>query len=215
MIVSIEIILVQDHKLTRSDIHAFLVSRKDVELIASVCSGQEAIESGNKLSPDIIIIDIDMPNTNGLEVTRRIKTESPSLKIIALSKYPERTVIEAIMKAGASGFILKEVALEELNEAIDAVYKNEKYLSPKVVTLLIDGYLKSDVSSEVAKISKREREVLVLITQGLQTKMMAHRLNLSVKTIESHRAHIMKKLKIFSIAELTKFAIREGLATID
>ncbi len=171
-----------------------------------------------KLLPDLIVIDTVLPDLNGIEATRQIIAEHPHIKIIALSMHSDKQFVIEMLKAGASGYMLKDCAFEELVYAIHSVMKDQVYLSPRITTIVLKEYV-SDLhkgeSSVFKVLTNREREVLQLIAEGKTTKEIAHLLQVSIKTVETHRQQLMNKLNIRSIAELTKYAIREGLTSLE
>lgn len=214
----IKILLADDHKIIRDGLRSLINAQNGMEVAAEAENGRTAVKLARKLQPDVIIMDISMPDLNGIEATRQIVEETPGAKIIALSMHVDRRYVVGMFEAGVSGYLLKDCAFEELSTAIHTVMKNQIYLSPKITGTVIKDYvyhLSSDNISLSAKLSPREREVLQLIAEGINTKTIASRLNLSIKTVETHRRNIMEKLDVHSVAELTKFAIREGLTTVE
>lgn len=215
---SLRVILADDHKIMREGLRTLLEKQPDIEIIAEAENGRQTVKAASELLPDLIVMDTVMPDLNGIEATRQIISKNPKIKIIALSMHSDRQFVIEMLKAGAMGYMLKDCAFEELVYAINSILKNQIYLSPKITTLVLKEYVHSterDTASAFALLSKREREVLQLISEGKSTKYIANHLNISVKTIETHRQQIMNKLKIHSIAELTKYAIREGLTPLE
>lgn len=211
---SIRIILADDHRIMREGLCHLLVKQQDFEMVAEADDGIMAARLTLQLSPDVVVMDVSMPNLNGIEATRQIIAKNPNVKVIALSMCSAKQFVVEMLKAGASGYMLKDCAFEELVYAIHTVLKGQIYLSPGIATFVIKDYLHSskvDPSSVFSILTDREREVLQLIAEGKTTKEIAFFLNVSTKTIETHRQQIMNKLDIHSIAELTKYAIREGL----
>lgn len=211
---SIRIILADDHRIMREGLCHLLVKQQDFEIIAEADDGIMAARLTRQLSPDVVVMDVSMPNLNGIEATRQIIAKSPNVKVIALSMCSAKQFVIEMLKAGASGYMLKDCAFEELVYAIHTVLKDQIYLSPGITTFVIKDYLRSskvDPSSVFSILTDREREVLQLVAEGKTTKEIAFFLNVSSKTIETHRQQVMNKLDIHSIAELTKYAIREGL----
>ncbi len=214
----IKIILADDHKIMREGLHTLLKKQQDLQIMAEAGDGRTAVKLVQKYSPDLVVMDAIMPDLNGIEATRQIIAANPRIKIIALSMYSDRQFIIEMFKAGASGYLLKDCAFEELISAIRSVVNNQIYLSPRIATVVLKEYVRypsGDRSSVFLILSNREREVLQLIAEGKTTKDIAHNLNVSVKTIETHRHQIMNKLKIHSIAGLTKYAVREGLTSLE
>jgi two-component system response regulator NreC len=215
---SIRILLADDHKIIREGLRALLEKEPDMEVVGEAQDGMTTIKLAKKLLPNIVIMDIGMPDMNGIDATRQIFSETQGIKVIALSMHSDRRFVLQMLKAGASGYLLKDSAFEELASAIKTVMAGQPYLSPKITDVVIKEYIVSLPKSEetvFTKITAREREVLQLIAEGKSTKQIAVFLNVSVKTIETHRQQIMEKLGIHSIAELTKYAIREGLTSLE
>ena len=189
-----------------------------MELVAEAENGRAAIKLTRQFRPAVIVMDINMPGLNGIDATRQIVAEFPGTKIIAFSMHTDHQFVAGALKAGVSGYLQKDSAFEELDLAIRTVVANQIYLSPKIAGDVVKGYaakLLADESAATAFLTDREREVVQLYAEGHATKQIAGRLNLSVKTVETHRRNIMEKLEISSIAELTKFAIRAGMTTLD
>ncbi|MEJ2355565.1 MAG: response regulator transcription factor, partial [candidate division WOR-3 bacterium] len=194
-----------------------IAKQPEMEIIGEATDGREALQLVEKNTPDLILMDVTMPNLNGIEATRKIKAKKTSIEIIALSLHSDRRYVLGMIDAGASGYLLKECAFEELVRAINTVMSKKKYLSPGISDILIDEYVKkttTDKPTIYSKLTPREREILQLIAEGKNTKEIARYLFISVKTVETHRRHIKKKLKVESVAELTKIAIREGLTVL-
>jgi len=215
---NIRILLADDHKIIREGLRALLEKEPDMEVVGEAQDGMTTIKLAKKLLPNIVIMDIGMPDMNGIDATRQIFSETQGIKVIALSMHSDRRFVLQMLKAGASGYLLKDSAFEELASAIKTVMAGQPYLSPKITDVVIKEYIVSLPKSEetvFTKITAREREVLQLIAEGKSTKQIAVFLNVSVKTIETHRQQIMEKLDIHSIAELTKYAIREGLTSLE
>jgi DNA-binding NarL/FixJ family response regulator len=188
-----------------------------MEVVGEAENGREAVRLARELSPDLVIMDVTMPDLNGIDATRIITSGSNNTKVIALSMYSDKQFVQGMIQAGASGYLLKDCAFEELVSAIQAVIQGDTYLSPGIAGIVVQDYLTkltTDRSSADTVLTNREREVLQLIAEGNSTKEIAARLTVSVKTVETHRRQIMEKLGIFSIAELTKYAIREGLTSL-
>ena len=215
---SLKIILADDHSIMREGLRALLEKQPDIEVLAEAENGRTAVELSRDLKPDVVVIDIAMPDLNGIEATRRITTESPGVKVIALSMHSDRKFVREMLSAGASGYMLKDSAFEELDKALRTVINNQTYLSLGIADTVVKDYLGNLVTKESAPsivLTKREREVLQFLAEGKTTKQIASLLFVSVKTIETHRKQVMSKLGIDSIAELTKYAIREGLTSLE
>jgi two-component system response regulator NreC len=214
----IKILLADDHKITRDGLKALLEGQKNMIVIGEAENGRQAVRLASDLSPDVIVMDINMPELNGIEATRQIIAESPETKIIALSMYSDKRYVVGMLKAGVSGYLLKNCAFDELVSAISAVVANQNYMSQKIADTVMKDYasiLESSDSSPASTLTAREREVLQLIAEGLKTKDIATRIHVSVKTVETHRQQVMRKLNAKSVAELTKIALREGLTSLD
>jgi DNA-binding NarL/FixJ family response regulator len=214
---SIKILIADDHKIIREGLRALIEKKPGMEVIGEVENGRKAVQLVQELLIDIIVMDIAMPDLNGIEATRQIVARAPSIKVIALSMHSDKRFVVEMLKAGASGFLLKDCAFEELIYAIKAVRANRTYLSPKIADMMIKDYVRLLPMEELSVFSiltPRQRQVLQLLTEGKGTNQIAHDLQVSVKTVETYRQQIMDKLNIHSIAELTKYAIREGLTSL-
>ena len=207
------ILIADDHRLLREGLRA-LLERDGFRVIGEANNGRSAVRLAKQLQPDIVITDIAMPDLNGVEATRQICVEAPRSKVLALSMHTESRFVLGILEAGASGYLLKDAAFEELTLAIKAVLKGQVYLSPAISGVVLSQSLarfNPNARSDRVQLSKREQEVLQLIAEGQSTKKIAATLHVSVKTVETHRKQIMDKLDIHSVAELTKYAVREGV----
>ena len=215
---TVKIILADDHRILREGLRALLEKQAGIEVIAEAEDGKTTVELAHELKPDVVIIDISMPDLNGIDATRQIVNASPHVKVIALSMHSDKKFVREMLSAGASGYLLKDSAFEELDTALATVVSNQTYLSPRIADTVIRDYLgKIDTgkSSTTLSLTAREREVLQLLAEGRTTKEIASKLCLSIKTIETHRKQIMDKVGLKSVAELTKYAIREGLTTLE
>lgn len=218
-LMSIQVILADDHNMTRSGLKALLDKENNIVVKAEAENGRQAVKLAIEFKPDVVVMDISMPDLNGIEATRQIHANSPEIKIIALSMHSHRRYISGMLKAGATGYLLKSCAFEELTSAISTVVKGKAYLSPSIASTIVKDYINSSSptssTSKLSELSGREKEVLQLIAEGLPTKETADRLFVSESTINTHRRQIMEKLNIHSIAKLTKFAIQEGLTFLE
>jgi DNA-binding NarL/FixJ family response regulator len=215
--VTIKVLLADDHKIVRDGLRTLLEKNSDIVVAGEAEDGREALQMAQKLLPDVVVMDIAMPDLNGIEATRQILADRSAVRIVALSMHSDKRFVSEMLKAGASGYLLKDCAFEELITAIRTVMKGKIYLSPEIAGVVIGDYIKKDAkadSSVFSLLSDREREVLQLMAEGKTTKEVASYLHVSVKTVETHRTNIMTKLDIHSIAELTKYAIREGLTSL-
>ncbi len=212
----IKIILADDHKIVRQGLRTLLEKEPDIEVIAEADDGRMAVRLARELSPQVIIMDVGMPDLNGIEATRQVLAETPGIKVIGLSMHCDRRFVMNMLKAGASGYLLKDSAFEELASAIRRVLANKIYLSPEISNIVVKDYLQGGGDETVYTVlTPREREVLQLMAEGKSSRQIADLLNISIKTVETHRMQIQHKLEIYSVAELTKYAIREGLSSLD
>jgi DNA-binding NarL/FixJ family response regulator len=214
----VRILLADDHQIMREGLKALLGKHPSMEVIAEAQTGIEALELARKERPDVVVMDIAMPDINGIEATRQLKSELADIKIIALSMHSDRRFVSEILKAGASAYVLKQAAFEDLEKAIKAAMLNRTFLSADILESVVSDYVSQLSNSKYdayRQLSDRERQVLQLLAEGNSTKEIAFKLHVSVKTIESHRQNIMNKLGIRTLAGLTKFAIREGLTSLD
>lgn len=213
----IRVLLADDHQIVRQGLRTLLEREPDMVVVAEAENGRQSVRLVRELSPQVVIMDVAMPDLNGIEATRQILAEFPAVKIIALSMHADRRFVVNMLRAGASSYLLKDCAFKELAQAIRLVLADKTYLSPGVSDIIVRDYFHSlpiEASSAFSVLSTREREVLQLLAEGKSTSQIAHHLHVSVKTIESHRHQIMHKLNLRSVAELTKYAIREGLTSI-
>lgn len=215
---SLRIILADDHRIMREGLRSLIDSEPGMEVIAEAENGRKAVELCREHDPDIIIMDIGMPDLNGTEATRQILRECPRTKVVALSTHKARQFAAGMLAAGASGYVVKGSAFRQLTEAIEAASQGKAYLSPDVADVVLHEYadqLRKDESQASNILTDREREVLQLVAEGKSTREIAEALFVSPKTIETHRQHLMDKLDLHTVADLTKYAIREGLTTTE
>ncbi|MBZ0273305.1 response regulator transcription factor [bacterium] len=215
---NIRILLVDDHKIVREGYRTLLANERGMEVVGEADDGRAAIAACRKLTPDVVVMDITMPNLNGVEATRLILEEMPKVRVVILSMHGDKRFVTSALKSGATGFLMKDCAFEELADAIRTAARGQTYLSPKVTGIVVDDYVRrvtNPAPVEGPRISPREREVLQLVAEGKPTREIAEVLHLSVKTVETHRQQIMLKLDLHSVAELTKYAIREGITTLE
>ena len=214
---TIRILLADDHKIMRAGLCSLLDKQQEMEVVAEAENGRQAVQMAIEHKPDVVIMDVSMPELNGIEATRQIVAAVPGAKIIALSMYSDKRFVVGMLQAGAAGFLLKDCASQDLARAINAVAAGKNYLSPEIAGVMIEDYVHrftvADATTQV--LTAREREVLQLIAEGWATREIAARLYVSIKTVETHRRKIMKKLDIHSVADLTKYAIREGLTSLE
>ena len=213
---ALRIIITDDHRLIREGLRSLLESQ-GFQVVGEAEDGRSAVKLAKKLDPDAVIIDISIPGLNGIEATRQIHQEAPQVKVIVLSMRSDRRAVLAAFAAGASGYLLKEAAFEEMVVAINVALKGQTYLSPAIAHVVVRNsieYWSASAEPMGRGISSREREILQLVAEGRSSKEMAESLYVSVKTIETHRKQIMNKLNLHSIAELTKYAVREGVTSL-
>ncbi len=213
---STRVMLVDDHRVVVEGLKVMLDQESDIEVVGIAEDGRAALSLAGELKPDIVVMDIGMPQLNGTEATAQILHDQPKIRVIALSTYSDRKHVRAMLEAGAHGYVTKATASNELLRAIRKVAAGRKYLSSDVTEGVIDGYTNREVedSSAMSALGGREREVLQLIAEGKTSGEIASILHISTNTVDTHRRNIMKKLDLHSVADLTKYAIREGLTEI-
>ncbi|OGT99979.1 MAG: DNA-binding response regulator [Geobacteraceae bacterium GWB2_52_12] len=215
---TIQILLADDHKIMREGLKSLLGAAEDIKVVAEAVDGGEAVQMALEHSPDVIVMDMNMPEMSGIEATQEIIAANPAARILVLSMIKDKSCVMECLKSGAKGYLIKNCAAEELIVAIRTLAAGESYLCSKITDLVIKdiaGQASDSASSPPrAELSKREQEVLRLIADGKSTKEIAYTFGVSIKTVDAQRKNIMNKLQLFSIAELTKHAIREGLTTI-
>jgi len=211
----IKILVVDDHTLMRDGIKAMLSLHDDIEVVGEASEGKEAMELAERLSPDVIIMDIAMPFMDGLEATRRITKKNGKTKVLVLTQYNNREYILSAIKAGAAGYVPKRALGNELVSAIRAVHRGESFLYPTAAAVLIDDYRQKADVEPYDSLTAREREVLKLIAEGYTGREIANLLFISLKTVMGHRSKIMEKLDLHNRAELIKYAVRKGLVNVD
>jgi DNA-binding NarL/FixJ family response regulator len=211
------IVIAEDHTILREGLRALLSSQENLEVVGEAEDGREAIRQVEKLTPDLILMDLSMPKMNGIEAIREIRRRVPETRILALTVHKAEEFILEVLQSGADGYIPKDASSNELMMAIKSILMGKRYLSPSVSNVVIEGYLESRRTSEFitpwGKLTKREREILKLIAEGYKNKDIADYLCISVKTVEKHRANLMKKLDLHSAAALTAYAMERGLVT--
>jgi two-component system NarL family response regulator len=215
---SIRILLADDHQIMRDGLRAILAAEPGFQIVGEAENGRDAAAIARTLVPDVVIMDIGMPDLNGVEATRQIKADNPVVKVIALSMYADRGYVLGILEAGASGYVLKTGAYDELQRAVKAVIQGKTYLSPDVTQMVVDAQVRGpsqDDASPQTRLGPREREIVQLLAEGHTSPEIARRMHISTRTVETHRRNIMKKLDLHTVAELTKYAIREGLTSLD
>jgi DNA-binding NarL/FixJ family response regulator len=210
------VLLTDDHKILRQGLRTLLEREKDIQIVGEADNGRSSVKLTGELAPDVVIMDVAMPDLNGIDATRRITQADPRTRVLALSMHSDGRYVRGMLQAGARGYILKDCAAEELTHAIRTVMAGQVYVSPGVMDTIVNAYVRQlTAAGAPTTLTRREREVLQLLAEGGSTANIAAGLHLSVKTIETHRKRIMDKLDLRSIAELTKYAIREGITTVD
>jgi DNA-binding NarL/FixJ family response regulator len=207
---AITVLLVDDHRMLRDGLRAVLNQERDFEVVGEAGNGLDALKRVAQQRPQVVVMDVSMRDMNGIEATRRIIARYPKIKVVALSAYSDKRYVMEMLGAGALAYVLKETAADELCRAIRAVTRNRQYVSEEIADTLADNY-DSPPGSGTRELTERERQVLQLLAEGRSSPMIAKRLNISTRTVDAHRRNIMTKLNLFSIAELTKYAVREGL----
>lgn len=214
----LKVLIADDHAIIREGLRS-LLEKRGIQVMDIAKNGREAVEKAIVLKPDIVMMDISMPDLNGVEATAKIKQEVPHTRVIALSMHSSKKIVDKMFASGASGYILKESAFNEIYDAIQEVLRTNFYLTPAIARMCTNDLGKDDSLCETQpqfnKISRKELEVLQLIAEGKKTRDIAETLGVSIKTVETHRRNIMKKLNIFSVAGLTKYAIREGIIALE
>lgn len=215
---AVRILLAEDHRLVREGLRALLEKHPDFEVVGEAENGREALRLSAELRPDVVIMDVGMPELNGIGAARQLTADFPAMRVIGLSMHADRRLVVEMLRAGASGYILKDCAFQELDRAVRTVASGQTYLGPAVAGLVVEEVVRRPAAAEpspLGTLSDREREVLQLLAEGRSTKEIGERLHVSPKTVETHRKRIMDKLRLFTLPELTKFAVREGLTGVE
>lgn len=213
-----KILIADDHALIRDGLRELIAKQDGMVLVGEAENGLRAVRLAAQLQPDVVLMDIEMPDMNGVEATRQIRKDSPGVRVIALSMHAARAFIQQVLRAGASGYVLKESAFKDVVTAVRTVSEGRYYISPRITDVVLLDYIRhldESPSPPASPLSDREREVLQLLTEGSSSREIAGKLFVSIATIDSHRKHIMEKLRIHSVAELTKYAIREGITSLE
>ena len=212
---AIRILIADDHGVVAEGLKHLVEAQADMEVVACVGDGREAVQQSRDLQPDVVLMDLSMPELNGADATRAILQRDPRCRVIVLSMYSDREYVRRALKAGAAGYVVKRSAAKEVVEAIRAVHAGQRYLSPRVADVVLEDYTDDKQDDPLARLSSREREVLQLLAEGRTGAQIAERLSLSQKTVETYRARLVEKLGIRDVAGLVRFAIQRGLVSLD
>jgi DNA-binding NarL/FixJ family response regulator len=211
----IRILIADDHGVVAEGLKHLVEAESDMEVVACVGDGREAVQLARDAQPDVVLMDLSMPELNGADATRAILQRDPKCRVIVLSMYAQREYVRRALKAGAAGYVVKRSAAKEVVEAIRAVHAGQRYLSPRVADVVLEDYSDDKQDDPLARLSAREREVLQLLAEGRTGAEIAQRLSLSQKTVETYRARLVEKLGIRDLAGLVRFAIQRGLVSLD
>jgi DNA-binding NarL/FixJ family response regulator len=212
---TIRIIIADDHGVVAEGLRHLVEAQSDMQVLSLAVDGREAVRQARELQPDVVLMDLSMPELNGADATRAILERDPKCRVIVLSMYSEREYVRRALKAGAAGYVVKRSAAKEVVDAIRAVHAGQRYLSPRVADVVLDDYAGDGAEDLLAKLSQREREVLQLLAEGRTGAQIAERLSLSQKTVETYRARLVEKLGIRDVAGLVRFAIQRGIVSLD
>lgn len=215
---AIRIVLADDHRIVREGLCALLAREPDIELVGQAEDGLAAVRLARDLQPDVVVTDVSMPGLNGVEAIRRIRTDTPAVRVLCLSVHAESRMVLAVLDAGASGYVLKDDSYDDLALAIRKTMSDQVHLSADLVGVVVTAVRTRGLPQPPAgasALTAREREMVQLLSEGLSTQQIADRLHVSIKTVATHREHVMHKLEITSLAELTRYALHEGLSSLD
>ncbi len=215
---TIRVVLADDHRMVLEGLRALLGTEPDLDIVGQAADGLGAVRLARELAPDVVVMDVSMPGLNGIEAVRRIRAEVPGVRVLCLSVHDDSRMVMAVLDAGASGYVLKEGSFHELAQAIRKVVDNRVHLSEALVGMVVDEVRlrgSGKPATRTAHLTPREREMVQLLSEGHSTQQIAERLHVSVKTVATHREHILHKLQIQGIAELTRYALREGLSSLE
>jgi DNA-binding NarL/FixJ family response regulator len=211
----IRVLIADDHSVVAEGLRHLVEAERDIEVVACVADGREAVQQARDTQPDVVLMDLSMPELNGADATRAILERDPKCRVIVLSMYSQREYVRRALKAGAAGYVVKRSAAKEVVEAIRAVHAGQRYLSPRVADVVLEDYSDGKQDDPLTRLSAREREVLQLLAEGRTGAQIAERLSLSQKTVETYRARLVEKLGIRDLAGLVRFAIQKGLVSLD
>jgi DNA-binding NarL/FixJ family response regulator len=215
---TIRVLLVDDHQLMREGLRKILENASGIDVVGEADDGRTALAAVAQFHPEVVVMDVAMKDMNGIDATQRLRKDHPEVKVVALSTHADKRYVQNMIRAGATSYVLKESASEDLLRAVRAAARGEHYLSPKITGCLLESWTVaqgSDSSTAYELLAPREREVLRLLSEGKSSKEIAAKLELSIKTVETHRRNITQKVGLHSVAELTKYAVREGLTTLE
>lgn len=210
----IRVLIADDHSIVREGVRMILNSQDDLQVVGEASTGREALEAARRLKPRVVVMDISMPDMNGIEATKKIRAELPDVQVLGLTMHEEDSYVFELLKAGAAGYVLKRAAAEDLVTAVRAAHQGQAFLYPSVAKMVVQDFLQRATAHDkeaLDGLTEREREVLTLIAEGLTNQEIAGRLYISIKTVQTHRAHIMEKLNLHDRTELVRYAIRKGL----
>jgi DNA-binding NarL/FixJ family response regulator len=210
---SLRILVVDDHAVVRRGVRALLESHEDWEVCGEATTGREAVEQSRRLKPDVVVMDLSLPELNGLDATRQILKEAPETEVLVLTMHQSEELARDVLQAGARGYVLKSDADENLIAAVESLRQHKPFLTPTVTEFVLDGYIRDGADQDAVRgaVTAREREIIQLIAEGKSNKNAAAALSISVKTIEAHRANIMRKLHLHSVSDLVRYAIRNNI----
>lgn len=212
------VVLADDHRIVREGLRALLAREADIEVVGCACDGLEAVRLSRELQPDVLVTDISMPGLNGIEAIRRVHAEHPGVRLLCLSMHDDSRMVLGVLDAGASGYVLKNGSGDELALAIRRLVAGKVHVSPDLMDVVVGGLRRPatvPARADQAPLTPRERELVQLLSEGYSANDVAERLHVSIKTVATHREHVMRKLRVSSVAELTRYALREGLSTLD
>jgi len=211
---TIRLAIAEDQRMIRELLSGLLGREADMEVVGEAATGKQAIEQCGKLVPDVLVLDVGLPDLTGIEVARTLRKKVPGMKLLALSIHTDKYFVQQMLKAGVDGYVVKSSALSELVRAIRVVVEDKIYLSPDIARAALSNHLSAESANFSPRLSSREQQVLTLLAEGKRSGEIAARLHISAATVEAHRAHIMRKLGLHTIADLTKYAIRRGLTSL-
>jgi two-component system response regulator NreC len=210
----IRVLIVDDHSIVREGVRMILAGQEDFEVVGEASNGREGVEIARRMKPDVVVMDISMPDMNGIEATAKIRSEMPDTEVLGLTMHEEDSYVFELLKAGAAGYVLKRAAAEDLVSAVRAAHQGQAFLYPSVAKMVVQDFLQRATVQDrqnLDGLTDREREVLTLIAEGMTNQQIAGKLYISIKTVQTHRAHIMEKLNLHDRTELVRYAIRKGL----